>query len=478
MNMTDTQITRTEEAIILTPPPGPAPRINGAKVYGCHPGHPFLYRIPCTGIRPMKFSIDALPAGLMLDARTGIIRGTAPDEGSYKLLISACNEDGECSRTFTIISGDALSLTPPMGFNNWYATHKAVTDAYMRSVADTVIKNGMADFGYDYVNVDDCWMGERDLEGNISGNEKFPDMKAMADYIHSLGLKAGIYSSPGPTTCGGSMGSYQYEAQDARKFAEWGYDFVKYDLCSYHSMIGEHPAVEDLIKPYKLMGDLLREQKRDILYNLCEYGMGDVWDWGLAVGAHSWRTGGDLGFELNRFFEIALRNCELGANHGPGGWNDPDYIQIGYLDQKGASMPAPFTPTESYSFMALWALMAAPLFYSGDMTRLDDFTLNILCNSEVIDVNQDTLGHCATLIGEAGETFVLAKALEDGSLAVGLCNRGEQEAILRADWKALGLDGAHIVRDIWRQHDLGRYRETYKTSVPPRGVAFLRIRRA
>jgi alpha-galactosidase len=466
-----------EEPVILTPRPGPAPRINGPKIYGCRPGNPFIYRIPTTGERPIAFTAEGLPASLKLDQATGIITGNAPERGEYKVTFRAQNPHGRAERLFKIVAGDKLSLTPQMGFNDWYAYYNRVTDAQMREAADIMVLSGMADAGYQYVNIDDCWMGKRDAEGNITGNEKFPDMAALAAYIHSKGLKAGLYTSPGPKTCAGYTGTWQYEAQDAKRFADWGFDFLKYDWCSY-SRVAPRPDLAAMQKPYRLMGDLLKQQKRDMVFNLCQYGMGEVWKWGGEVGGHSWRTGGDLGFELSRIFEIALKNCAIREYNKPGEWNDPDYIQIGWIgDARKMGQPkvAPLTPTEQYSFMSLWCLMASPLFYSGDMSKLDEFTLNILCNTEVIEVDQDPLGQCARVVGKPGKTFVLAKDLEDGSKAIGLCNRDRAETTVAVTWADVGLSGKQRVRDLWQQKDLGAFDEKFETKVPRHGVVLVRV---
>jgi len=484
--------TPREEAVILTPKPGPVPRINGPKVYGCRPGNPFLFRIPTQGDRPMRFSAENLPATLKLDSASGIVTGTAPPRGEYKVSFRAKNSHGESVRAFKIVSGDALALTPPMGWNHWYTHYDRITDALMREAADVMVSSGMADVGYAYVSIDDCWMNApknkdplrvgplRDERGNILPNKHFPDMRAMTDYIHSQGLKAGIYTSPGPLTCAGFAASYEHEAQDARLFAEWGFDFVKYDWCSYGGIAKKDPAPElvKFKKPYRLMGDLLKQQPRDMVLNLCQYGMGAVWEWGAEVGGHSWRTAGDLGFELDRIFEVALANAKHRAHQKPGAWNDPDYIQIGFIGNArgmGAPKPCPLTPTEQYSFMSLWALSAAPLFFSGHMGKLDAFTINVLCNPEVIDIDQDPLGQCARVISLPDETFVMVKDLEDGAKAVGLCNAGEFPAEVRASWSDMGVNGKQVVRDVWRHKDLGVFEAEYKAHVPRRGVVLLRL---
>lgn len=482
-----------EEAVILfTPAPGPAPRINGPKVYGARPGHPFLYRIPAQGERPMVFSAKHLPKGLNLDSTTGIITGSTPQQGEYTVTLRAKNSHGKDSRTFKIVSDDTLALTPPMGWNDWYAHYNRITDAKMREAADIIVSSGMADVGYQYVDIDDCWMNgasrkqdpmqngkARDKQKNIIPNKHFPDMKALTDYIHSKGLKAGIYTSPGPVTCGGYTGSYRYEAQDARQFANWGFDLVKYDWCSYsREVTNKPPSLDDMQRPYILMGGLLKQQDRDIVLNLCQYGMGNVWEWGAEVGGQSWRTADDLGVELDQLFKVAINNSKHAAYQKPGAWNDPDYIQIGWIGNArkyGESKPCPFTPTEQYSFMSLWCLMSAPLFYSGDLTKLDPFTLNVLCNPEVIDIDQDPLGQCAKVIPLDDQTFLMIKNLENGEHALGLCNSGEEPATMTANWSALGLNSKQHVRDVWREKDLGVFRDSFSAPVPRHGVVLIRL---
>jgi hypothetical protein len=348
----------------------------------------------------------------------------------------------------------------------------------------------MADFGYQYVNIDDCWMNAprhadslrvgplRDKDGNILPNKHFPDMKALTEYVHAKGLKAGIYTSPGPFTCAGFAGTHQHEEQDARQFSEWGFDFLKYDWCSYGNVVKGKQDLAAMKKPYRQMGEILKRQRRDVVFNLCQYGMGDVWEWGAEVGGHCWRTAGDLGFELDRIFEVALKNAEHRAFSKPGSWNDPDYLQIGYIGDArtgGEPTPCPLTPSEQYSFMSLWCLMASPLFYSGDMARLDEFTLNVLCNPEVIEVDQDPLGQCARVVPLGEDTFAMVKDLEDGARAVGLFNRGEMPARVTAAWPALGLQGKLRIRDLWRQADLAGAEGSYQAEIPRHGCVLLRV---
>ncbi len=477
---------------IRTPRPGPAPRINGPRVYGCRPGHPFLFRIPTTGERPLRWEAEGLPDGVHLDANTGLLTGTAPARGEYLVTLRARNRHGQAERTFKIVAGDTLALTPPMGWNHWYAHYNRITDALVRQAAESMVRSGLADVGYQYVSIDDCWMNApsypdplrvgplRDAEGRILPNRHFPDMRALTDFIHSFGLKAGIYTSPGPRTCAGFCGSYQHEAQDAATFAEWGFDLLKYDWCSYRK-VATGEGLERLQKPYRLMGRLLREQPRDIVLNLCQYGMGEVWKWGAEVGGQSWRTAGDLGFELNRIFAVALKNIEHRQWNGPGSWNDPDYLQIGYIGRArgmGEPEPCPLTPNEQYAYMSLWCLMAAPLFYSGDMSRLDEFTLNVLGNPELIEVNQDPLGQCARAIRTGPDTFLLVKDLAAGGQAIGLFNRGEFPVDITVRWADLGLAARQQVRDLWRQRDLGVVETAFTRRVGRRDGEVIRIRPA
>lgn len=501
------EIISDEAEEILTPPPGEQAHINGPKIYGVRPGSPFLYRIPATGLRPMTFNADNLPAGLQLDANTGIITGKVNKAGTYEVVLSAKNEKGGDKREFKIVVGNQLALTPPMGWNSWYIHYDRVSDKIMREAADMMISTGMADYGYQYVNIDDCWMvkvnsddlevgGEvRNVKGKLNTNKHFPDMNAMTDYIHSKGLKAGTYISPGPATCAGYAGSYGYERLDAQTFAEWGFDFLKYDWCSY-GRVAEGSELKDFIKPYKVMWDELQKLDRDMVFNLCQYGMADVWKWGAEVG-NCWRTTGDLGVSnggsMPGYFSIGMSNAEHYEYAHPGAWNDPDYILIGWVGNArgmGEGKKTTLTPSEQYAYMSMWSLMAAPLIFSGDMAKLDDFTLNVLCNNEVIDINQDILGKQAKIIRNNANEMIMVKELEDGSKAVGLFHitgnedkpqdyfnwDGERDGKkISISASELGLKGDLKVRDVWRQKDLGQFENSFEIDVPYHGVAFLKI---
>ena len=495
------------DADILTPPPTEEPHLNGPKIYGVRPGSPFLYRIPATGERPMQFSATNLPSGLALNESTGIITGKVVSKGRYPAILRAKNIKGEDQRDFMIVVGDTLALTPPMGWNSWYIHYDRVSDSLMRLSANAMISSEMANYGYHYVNIDDCWMVKansddsilggamRDENGKLLTNKRFPDMKAMTDYIHSLGLKAGTYISPGPTTCAGYAGSFEHELQDAETFSEWGFDLLKYDWCSYGRIV--KPQNEDDFKaPYKKMWDNLQKLDRDIVFNLCQYGMGDVWKWGGEVG-HCWRTTGDLGLEsgggMPGFFQIGMSNALHWEYARPGAWNDPDYILIGWVGsahRMGEGVKTKLTADEQYFYMSMWSLMAAPLIFSGDMDKLDDFTLNVLCNSEVIDINQDVLGKQARILRNANNELLMVKDLDDGSKAVGLFHitGNNSQPADYFDWddvknpvkigfsaSEIGLSGKLTIRDVWRQEDVGEITGSYETDVPYHGVKLFRV---
>ena len=482
---------------ILTPKPGPAPAINGPKVYGARPGRPFLYRIPCTGERPIRFSADKLPPSLKLDTGTGILSGASPQKpGEYQITFRASNSKGKSTRPFKLVVGQTLALTPPMGWSTWYMAYAKISDKLVRDQADAMVSSGMADHGYNMINIDDGWnikpgsddpdLGgpARDADGVLRTNRLFPDMKALTDYVHSKGLRPGIYIGPGPKTCAGFEASYGHEELDARTFARWGFDFLKYDLCSYRQLIVDQHSREEDMKPYRVMDEALKKLDRDFIYNLCQYGRSSVWEWGREVGGHFWRTTGDVGARPSRekglwgnleAFGFAQAGKEKFA--GPGGWNDPDNLLIGYILWNRQLVPTPLTPDEQYTYVSLWSISAAPLVFGGDMTKLDDFTLGLLNNDEVIDINQDTLGKAGYPVIHEGGTEVWYKPMEDGSVAIGLFNRGENEAKVSARWSDLRLDGKWIVRDAWRQRDLGVFEGEYAATVAKHGVVLLRLRR-
>lgn len=410
------------------------------------------------------------------------------------VTLTAANSKGSTSRKLKIAVGDRLGLTPQMGWNHWYTHLCHITEQNIRQAAESMIVSGMADYGYQYISIDDCWAVKpgsddamlngpaRDSSGAILPNKLLPDMKKLTGDIHAQGLKVGIYSSPGPLTCAGFEGSYGHEALDARQFSNWGFDLLKYDWCSYGSVAGGK-SLDDLQKPYRKMDSILKGLDRDVVLNMCQYGMDEVWKWGREVGGNSWRTTNDLGLEkdddLPGFYRIGFNNSMHGEYAGPGGWNDPDYIVIGRVGvAKGREAPIQLTrltADEQYSYMSMWTLMAAPLFFSGDMAAVDGFTLNVLCNAEVIDVDQDSLGRQGHILQKTAQEYVLAKLLDDGSTAVGLFNLTREPLTISFKWSELSVTGRQRVRDIWRQRDLGTFKDGYSAVVPSHGVIMIRV---
>jgi len=475
-----------EPAVILTPKAPPQPRINGAKVVGVRPGNPFLFAIPATGTRPMTYHATGLPTGLILDSATGIITGSTAATGRHDVTVTVSNSLGMASRTLRIMVGDMLALTPPMGWNSWNCFANTVTEHHVLDAADDLVKSGLRDHGWTYINIDDCWMPknsdpdatmhgpERDAAGKINSNPRFPDMKRMTDHIHALGLKAGIYSSPGPTTCGECVASYKHEKQDAERWAEWGFDYLKYDWCSY-SQVEKGSGRDYFKKPYALMGGMLKAQKRDIVFSLCQYGMENVGEWGASVNGNSWRTTLDIYDNWGKLLSIGFNQAEFAQFTGPGHWNDPDMLVVGWVGWGSNLHPTHLTPNEQYSHVSLWCLLSAPLLLGCDLAKLDDFTLNLLTNDEVLAVNQDPLGHGAHRVLKRADQEIYTKLLEDGSLAIGLFNLYEDEETVSIHWSDLGLTGSQQVRDLWRQHDLGLLPDGLSARVPRHGCVLVTV---
>ena len=494
------------EPYILTPKPPATPRINSAGVYGVRPGSPFLFRIAATGDRPMIFSAKKLPEGLKLDPETGIITGKINSKGTYEVELSAKNAKGSASKKLRIEAGDRIALTPTMGWNSWNCFGHEVSADKVKRAADALVKTGLVNHGWNYINIDDSWQFNRDGKdplfqgkmrdenGYILTNSKFPDMKNLGDYIHGKGLKMGIYSSPGPWTCGGCAGSYGYEKQDAESYAKWGVDYLKYDWCSYGGVIDGLPGndankvpslafqgggdPEKGVRPFLLMGNMLKQQPRDIVYNLCQYGMGDVWKWVEEVHAQSWRTTNDITDIWASVKNIALAQEKAASYAKPGNWNDPDMLVVGVVGW-GNPHQSRLKPDEQYLHISLWSIFSAPLLIGCDLEKLDDFTLNLLTNDEVIAVNQDALGKQGVCLHTIGELRIYVKELEDGGKAVAFANFGREKVKLPyKDFKKLGISGTQTVRDLWRQKNIAEIntdKEILSLDIPAHGVAYYKF---
>jgi alpha-galactosidase len=361
------------------------------------------------------------------------------------------------------VPDNGLARTPPMGWNSWNKFAQRIDDISVRGMADAMVSSGMRDAGYTYINIDDTWEGPRDAQGNITGNLKFPNMKGLVDYVHSKGLKIGIYSGPGPTTCGGYTGSYGHEEQDAKIYAAWGFDYLKYDWCS----AGRIYKDSDMRAVYQKMGDALQSTGRPIVFSLCQYGNDDVWKWGAKVGGNLWRTTGDITDHWKRMDEIGFKQFEIASYAQVGHWNDPDMLEIG----NGG-----MTAEEYRTHMSLWSMLAAPLLAGNDLRTMSEETKSILLNTEVIAIDQDAAAKPVKKISEQGKLVIAARPLKDKTWAVGLFNRGDEAAKMTVNWSDLGLHGKLQVRDLWAHKDLGKVADQFSADVPSHGVVLITVK--
>ncbi|HXE54893.1 MAG TPA: putative Ig domain-containing protein [Tepidisphaeraceae bacterium] len=528
-------------AEILTPPPPATPRINGPRVYGERPGRPFLYTIPATGNEPITYGAESLPDGLTLDPKTGRISGTVAREGDYTVKLTATNSLSHDTRTLKLRIGDQICLTPPMGWNSWNCFAGAVDQKKVAAQADAMAKSGLIKHGWTYINIDDTWQGDRGGKYNaLQGNAKFPDMKALCDHIHALGLKAGIYSTPWVTSYAGypggsaenpegkwtkfrgnkrvnqkalpyAPGPYPFAKQDANQWADWGFDYLKYDWNPI-----EVPQVDE-------MRQALLASGRDLVYSLSNSApFSGVQDW--AKLANCWRTTGDIRDTWRSMSSNGFSQDKWAPYAGPGHWNDPDMLVVGQVGWGPRLHPTGLTPDEQYTHITLWCMLASPLLIGCDMTQLDDFTLSLLTNDEVLAVDQDELGKEARRISEDRATGaeVWARPLADGTMAVALFNRGRYELIpprrarrgqpapepvwrlldrstgqsttfgseaeaqaklketsgpieVTLNLSELHLSGRQNVRDLWRQKDLAPAENQLSATVPYHGAVMLKV---
>jgi alpha-galactosidase len=470
-----------EQAVILTPKSSPQPRINGARVFGVRPGSPFLFTIPATGVRPMAFSAKGLPAGLTLDPNTGRITGSVGKAGTYPVTLEAKNAKGKASRDFRIVVGEAIALTPPMGWNSWNYLGCEATDAKVRAIGDAFVKLDLINHGWTYVNLDDGWQSRQEHAAGGPGRfppgyalqadtGKFPDIKATSDYLHSLGLKMGLYSTPwkfsyGNYTGGSAddekghrdsqkvVGKVTFENQDAKQWAAWGIDYLKYDWSPID------------VENTRRMSEALRKSGRDIVFSLSNGASLDkAQHW--AELSNLWRTTGDISATWTSMSGIGFSQDPWKGFAGPGHWNDPDMMVLGHDT---------LSPNEQYTHMSLWCLLSAPLLLGFDVGQADAFVVSLLTNDEVLEVNQDPLGKAAGRVSRDGACEVWSKEMEDGSKAVGLFNRGLFPATVSAKWSDLCVSGPQKVRDLWRQQDLGDFKDQYQVTVPRHGCVLVRI---
>ncbi|MBY0279646.1 glycoside hydrolase family 27 protein [Candidatus Binatia bacterium] len=357
----------------------------------------------------------------------------------------------------TALPANGLARTPPMGFSTWNHFATEIDDRTIRGIADALVATGLRDAGYVHVNIDDGWQGTRDASGVLQPNAKFPDMKALADYLHERGLKLGIYTSPGPKSCAGFPGSYGHEEQDAQTYATWGIDYVKYDWCSAGLIYDD----ADMPAVYQKMAEALRKTGRPMVYSICQYGRADVWRWGAAAGGNLWRTTGDIADRWPVVSAIGFAQDELSPFAGPGHWNDPDMLEVG----NGG-----MTSAEYRSHMTLWALLAAPLIAGHDVRRSSPETLAILTNRAVIAIDQDPLGRAGKHVARRGALEVWSRPLDGGRTAVALFNRGELPAKVETTFSELGVPRAADAVDVWTGNALAVSGDALAADVEPHGV--------
>jgi alpha-galactosidase len=477
-----------EKAVILTPPPPATPRINGARVFGVRPDSPFLFTVPVTGRRPIAFSAENLPDGLQIDSKTGRITGAIQEHGEYIVMLTAINDLGNDQRALKIVCGDAIALTPPMGWSSWNCFARTVDDAKVRSAADAMVQNELINHGWSYINIDEGWLSRPNSEdpsfqgnphnekGILNPNKKFPDMKALADYIHGKGLKAGIYSPFTFFSENDPMTTLQQQEKDIQTIAEWGFDFYKFNWASY-MLVNKDKGLPGLKEVYQVIMSALINTHRDMVFSVCAPPLFS--EMGDEIGGNCWLATMFMNDSWSSMSEIGFALAGREQSAKPGHWNNADALVVGVVgDMFGGGKPHPtrLTPYEQYTHISLWCLLSSPLMIGCDLTQLDEFTLSLLTNDEVLEINQDPLGKQARRVSRSGDLEIWAKELEDGSLAVGLFNRGESENKITVNWSELNLSGKQIVRDLWRQKDLGEFDEQFTATVGRHGVALVRLR--
>jgi len=487
----------TNTPYILTPPESAKPSINGPSIYGVRPGSEVLYRLPISGKAPFMLEVQNIPEGLSFDPNAGVLSGRLEERGEYVLKISAENQYGKDSKLFKIVVGDEIALTPPMGWNSWNAWAGKVTQQNIKDAADALINLGLYKYGWRYINIDDGWQGKRDAHGIIQPDlEKFPNMQRLCDHIHGLGLKVGIYSTPWVRSFQGRLGESSgngvgiirnekmgwyvgdeyYEHCDVGQWEKWGIDYLKYDWNPMDLAAGRR------------MRKALTASNRDIVYSVCSSIIReDPQQWAdmtecfflwrkVKEDAESGLMAADIKDDWDMMSAIGF-NMENWIKYAkPGHWNDPDMLVVGSVGW-GNPKPSKLTPNEQYTQISLWAMLNAPLLLGCDLKQSgDEFTLNLLKNSEIIGVNQDEMGAVSKCIRRYENTEVWVKDLAEGSKVIGLFNRDENHAkVVTINWTDLEISGEYMVRDLWRQKDIGVFKDTFKAEVPVHGVIMVKI---
>jgi alpha-galactosidase len=489
------------KAVILTSKLNQEPRINGAKVFGVRPGNHILYTVAATGDRPMEFSAENLPSGVIFNPVEGRLTGKVKERGTYYIKLKVKNAIGEYERELRLVVGDEIALTPPMGCNTWGGLGPYVDEKGVRASAEAMVMSGLINHGYCYVNIDDGWQGKRGGKYNaIQPNEKFGDMHKLCDDLHAMGLKVGIYSTPWVTSYAGFVGGssdsangswqpvmpptknwrhgkFRFENNDANQIAEWGFDYFKYDWRIDSVDFAEKMEValcstgRDIVLELSNTTPIAQADTFTRIGNMTRTAgdLVDVWDkTQLDAEKQKWALGiRDLWMEQKAWEKY----------NRPGHWNMPCPLRVGMLggwDEKPLALTR-LTQDEQYSHISLWCLWAAPIIIGAPLDKLDAFTLSLLTNDEVLEIDQDPLGQQARQI-EVKQGEVLVKEMDDGSKAVGLFNTSSKEPIeIEVNWDKIGISGKQIVRDLWRQKNIGVFSKKFSAYVPSHGVVLVRI---
>ena len=478
------------DARILTPRPLRAARINGPRVFGATPGAPFRFTVPASGEKPIRFEAD-LPEGLTIDGN-GVISGVIDQPGTQLAFVRATNAAGGDEAQIELRIGDTIGLTPPMGWNSWNCWGREVSQDRVLASARAMVETGLVDHGWTYVNIDDAWQAQRGGPRHaIQPNAKFPDMQGMCAELHAMGLKVGIYSTPWITSYAGFIGGssdepdgawdretarkhvsgdYRFAGADAAEWASWGIDYLKYDWFP-----------NDLEQATE-MHDALRATGRDIMFSLSNASPFQLAD-ELPEVCNAARTTVDIRDAWRQDHPWRVGLADIWDQHErwapfckPGFFPDADMLVVGEVSWSGDPKPTQLTADEQYTHVSLWCLWSSPLLIGCPIERMDRFTLSLLTNDEVLAVNQDSLGVMGTTVYRDGDRHIVAKPMADGSIAVGLFNRGERTLRVAAAWRDLGFDGAARVRDLWRQRDLGVFEGSFGAEVNPHGVVLVSVR--
>jgi len=492
----------------------PAPQINGPRLFGARPDKIFIYPVPVSGAQPIQMEAKGLPATVQFDTQTGIITGKIHIPGNYPIKLTVKNKFGKTTRVFSLVIGDRLALTPPMGWSSWYSYGRNVTQKQIELTAKLMKEKGLQQLGWTLLEVDDPWANQpaknnpvwaelktrpdnkvyhyyegpdnlttrqgapRDGSGNLVPSSFFPNLKGMTETLHRQGFKAGIYSSPGPLTCGGAAGSYNHELQDAKFWSDMGFDYLKYDWCSY-GVFAKDTSRAEYIKPYKLMAGALQQQQRDIIFSLCQYGMGNVWEWGNEAGGQLWRTEQDIRDNWSSIHNAMKKLADKAAYVKPGNWNDPDILQIGTIggnDEDGKKRANHLSAEEQKTHFSMWCMLSAPLLIGANMEDIDEATLRLLQSQEMIAVDQDALGKAAKRLKVMDNQLeIWQKPMEDGSFIIALLNASD--TTITSNVNILNFELPHLpatITDLWAKQTAHFPEGDIPVNIPSHGIVILK----